>query len=165
MLAAGLLATSAIEATAQDETTGPTAPVEFSGKISFGPCSGAETVEGVPGKVVYRGEHYCNPGVVEPFSDPRLEGTYYVWPYHDAHLGGPEIWASAFTITNDEGAWRGIPAISISDTGTEILVGEGAYDGLTAIAEVTLNGTIWDWHGWIIEGDLPPLPEEPAAIP
>ena len=96
---------------------------------------------------------------------PAGPGTYYVWPHHDAHIGGPEIWTSAFSITNDEGAWRGVPVISISDTETNVLVGEGAYEGLTAIAEVTLDGTIWEWHGWILEGDVPPLPQEPAAIP
>ena len=44
-------------------------------------------------------------------------------------------------------------------------MGEGAYEGLTAIATVDIEGEIWSWHGWIIDGDLPPLPAEPEAIP
>ena len=50
-------------------------------------------------------------------------------------------------------------------SGDQILIGEGAYEGLTAIATVDLEDPVWSWHGWIIEGDLPPIPTEPEAIP
>ena len=35
----------------------------------------------------------------------------------------------------------------------------GAYEGLTIIAEVDLKGQQWDWHGYIIDGGLPPMTE------
>ena len=167
ILALGLLAGTAIGVTAQDEAADPVAPVEFTGKTAFGPCPGSETVETLPGKIEYRGEYYCRLGVAEAFSDPRLQGTFYVWPYHDQHLPGPAIWASAFSMTDDDGAWRGAPSLYLDkdSSGTQILVGEGAYEGFTIIASVDLNGSVWDWHGWIIDGDLPPLPTEPEAIP
>lgn len=141
------------------------APVEFSGKLRFGPCPAEGTSEALPWKVETRGEGYCLPGVVEVFSDPRLQGTYYVWNYSDIHIGGPTIYTNAFTITNDEGAWRGIPVVSFQGgLWTDTLVGEGEYEGLTAVAEVTMEGDTWNWDGWIIEGDVPPMPEEPSAI-
>ena len=110
---------------------------------------------------------YCRPQVDEAFSDPRLEGDYYVWQNNDVHAGGPEIYATAFSFINDEGAWRGVPDIVLPEesSSTQVLVGEGAYEGLSAIAAVDLDGSVWSWHGWIIEGGLPPLPAEPEAIP
>ena len=41
--------------------------------------------------------------------------------------------------------------------------GHGAYDGLTIIAEVEFLGSSWDWHGYIIDGGLPPATE--PALP
>ena len=162
-IAIGLLAGSAIGVAAQDETSEPANPVEFTGKISFGPCE-PYTTERLPGKTEHRGEHYCRLGLVEPFSDSRLVGDYYVWNYRDEHDGGPTVFRTAFSIVNDDGAWRGVPVVSMGPTKTDVLIGDGAYEGLTAIATVDLNGEIWDWRGWIIEGDVPPLPEEPSAI-
>ena len=165
-IAIGLLAGGAVGATAQEEATERAAPVQFTGELAFGPCPVDSEIESTPGKQEWRGEHYCRPVVVEPFSDERLAGDYYVWNHRDVHDGGPTIFASTFSIVNDEGAWRGIPARYIRGTGSnQILVGEGAYDGLTAIASVTGTGGGWAWDGWIIESDAPPLPEEPAAIP
>jgi len=91
-------------------------------------------------------------------------GDYYVWNYRDDHDDGPTVFRGAFSIVNDDGAWRGIPVVNIGPSNTSVLIGDGAYEGLTAIATVDLNGEIWDWNGWIIEGDVPPLPEEPSAI-
>ena len=165
-MAIGILASGAVGATAQQEPAEPTAPVPFTGTLAFGPCPVDYSIESLPGKQEWRGEHYCRPSAVEPFSDERLVGDYYVWNYRDVHDGGPTVFAATFSIVNDEGAWRGIPTRYIQGTGSnQILVGEGAYDGLTAIASVTGIGRGWAWDGWIIEGDAPPLPEEPAAIP
>lgn len=95
--------------------------------------------------------------------------TSYVWNNHDVYASGPSIWVLAFSIVNDEGAWRGIPGTYLreSASGDQVLVGEDAYDGYTAIATVAVDVDceLWTWHGWIIEGSMPPLPEEPEAIP
>ncbi len=167
IVATGLLAGSAVGVAAQDEAA---APVEFTGKISFGSCTGPSEIEISGGRKrtlsADRGS-YCRPQVDEAFSDPRLEGDYYVWQNNDVHAGGPEIYATAFSIVNDEGAWRGVPDIVLPEesSSTQVLVGEGAYEDLTAIATVDLDGSVWSWQGWIIEGGLPPLPAEPEAIP
>jgi hypothetical protein len=146
------------------------APVEFTGSIAFGPCTGTPAYESsdVRTRTLNADNgRFCVPGVIEPFSDPRLQGDYYVWNNYDSYVDGPEIWATAFSIVTADGAWRGIPDVFLGDaaSGQQILIGEGAYEGLTAIAAATLDGSVWDWHGWIIADDLPPLPEEPADIP
>ena len=170
ILAIGLLAGSAVGVGAQEEAAEPTAPVEFTGKIASGPCSGSAHIESSDGRtrtLSADNGRYCQPPVVEPFSDPRLVGDYYVWQNNDVHMGGPVVYATAFSIVNDEGAWRGIPDTILPEesSSTQVLVGEGAYEGLTAIATVDRDSSGWDWHGWIIEGGVPPLPVEPEAIP
>ena len=57
VLAMGLLAASAVGVAAQDEEAKPAAPVEFTGKISCGPCPGAYTTQRMPGKTESRGEY------------------------------------------------------------------------------------------------------------
>lgn len=168
ILAVILAAGAAGGVAAQEATTDPTAPVEFTGKTAFGGCIGEELRESQDGRIRSLSAdngRYCRASIVEAFSDPRLRGDHYVWQNHDRHIGGPMLWHTAFSIVDDAGAWRGVPTISTDDTQTVILDGEGAYEGLTIVATVPLEGTTWNWHGWIIEGDLPPLPTEPEAIP
>jgi hypothetical protein len=54
-----------------------------------------------------------------------------------------------------------VPQVTFGGYATQVLVGDGAYAGLTAIADVTLEGDTWSWDGWIIPGDVPPAPEPP----
>jgi len=167
IIGVSLLAGSTVGVSAQDEMP---APMRFTGKIAIGPCTGErETIEeeGRTRNIRASTGRYCEPTVVEPFSDPRLQGNYYVWQDNDEYRAGPTVWAIGVSIVTDEGAWRGIPAIHYGQygAGEHVLVGEGEYDGLTAIAKVDLVGQTWDWEGWIIGGDLPPLPAEPEAIP
>ena len=72
----------------------PGAPVEFTGKIALGPCTGASEMEVSGGRTrtlsADRGR-YCEPPVSEPFSDPRLVGDYYVWQNNDVRMDGPTI--------------------------------------------------------------------------
>jgi hypothetical protein len=99
-------------------------------------------------------------------SDPRLSGTSTYtgsWlEYPSAELG---VDATTRVVENDEGRWVGTstaltgPDIS---TGTVILRGEGAYEGLTAYV-------LMDWHplltpqatftAAIFPGEMPPFPE------
>jgi hypothetical protein len=131
VVAIGLLASSAIGVAAQDEVTEPTAPVEFTGKLTFGGCTGVEKVESSGWRtrtLSADNGRYCRPSVTEAFSDPRLQGDYYVWQNHDEHADGPTIWATGFSIVTDEGAWRGIPDVFLDEaaSGDQVLVGEGA---------------------------------------
>ncbi len=79
--------------------------------------------------------------------------------------GGPIVWNYAFRIVNDGGAWQQSPTLDLDfSDGSEdltlgVLVGEGGYEGLTAVFQnVTSDGT-WDLHGYIIDGELTPAPE------
>jgi hypothetical protein len=46
-----------------------------------------------------------------------------------------------------------------------IMDGEGAYAGLTLVAEVSLTGETWDWHGYILAGELPQPPTIRGEMP
>ena len=72
-------------------------------------------------------------------TDPRLSGTatysgrQYVYP----KLYGDGLDVAVWTVTNDEGTWRGesrgiVSSSEDSDVATVILTGEAAYEGLTA---------------------------------
>jgi hypothetical protein len=116
-------------------------------------------------------------------SDPRLEGTLYsAWSSDEYTLPGnePEPGIFVFTdrIENDEGAWQGsgvlldpdltsrgavmaIPSVSVY-VGPIVMVGEGAYEGLTAIVGfVDWAGDDCTVSGYIIEGSIPapPVPQ------
>jgi hypothetical protein len=77
---------------------------------------------------------------------------------------------TAFTtrLTNADGSWHssGYGNVYVNgdnSTGTDVLTGEGAYEGLTALMEMDFDELnpycAWDVHGYIIEGELPPIPE------
>ena len=149
ILAIGLLAGSAVGVTAQEEEAADQATaVEFTGATSFGPCSA----------------DYCNNPIVEPFTDPRLAGQFRVWANEDVYPGGPTLWMSGFSMHDEDGGWVQRPVIGIThtngDASTEVITmdGQGAYEGLTLVAEVKLTGTRWDWHGYIVDGELPATP-------
>ena len=143
-IAIGLLAGSAVGVTAQDETTA----VEFYGATSFGR----------PG-----GSYYINT-IVEPFTDPRLAGEFRSWQNSRTYPGGPRAFMTGFSMHDDDGGWIQRPGLAINHPdgtkATKVIVmdGQGAYDGLTVVAEVRLTGSRWDWHGYIVDGELPPAP-------
>lgn len=170
VIASLVMAGAAAGVSAQGESAAPTAPVAFTGRIAFGDCVGSARVETSGGRtreLSADNDRYCEPTIIEPFSDPRLQGRPFVWQNNDEYAAGPKIYATAFSIVTDEGAWRGVPDIFLAEvaSGDQVLVGEGAYEGLVAIATVDLVGDVWNWQGWIIDGDLPPLPDEPEPIP
>ena len=143
--------------------------VEFSGKTQFGPCYGSElTPEISPGFVRETSDtgHYCVNPITENFGDPRLAGEFRVWTGgNDGYGLGPTIWSSRFSMHDDEGAWVQRPNLTLSHADgsgpNEVVTmdGRGAYEGLSLIAEVHLFDMVWTWDGYIIEGDLPPIPE------
>jgi hypothetical protein len=126
------------------------APVEFTGATSFGPCS----------------PDYCDNPIVDPFTDPRLAGRFRVWGGANevTYPGGPTIRVVGFSMDDDDGGWVQRPSVVLThadgqDTTRVITMdGQGAYEGLTLVAEVSLNVEIWDWHGYILDGELPPAP-------
>ena len=149
ILAIGLMAGSTVGVTAQEEEAADQATaVEFTGATSFGPCSAG----------------YCNNPIVEPFTDPRLAGQFRVWANDVSYPSGPTFWMTGFSMHDDDGGWVQHPSIGVTHPdghdATRVIAmdGQGAYDGLTLVAEVSLSGSRWDWHGYIVDGELPPTP-------
>ena len=157
-LAMGLLVGSALAVSAQEEAVLPEPPVEFSGHIECGPEVRSGTSDMAPA--------WQQPATM---SDPRLEGTYYYSEAADpivAALPGIMVAAGTLRIENDEGAWQGSMVYAyLSDgtgtTGSTVLVGEGAYEGLSAIWEerFLFPECAADVRGLLIEGGVPAAPE------
>jgi hypothetical protein len=99
-------------------------------------------------------------------TDPRISGRWRqimnVWDYESREPGGPGamIWSASARIDNDEGAWVGtFTGFWDGSNGREwnILHGEGAYEGLTAVFRWLAEDSMQE--GVIVPGDLPPLPD------
>lgn len=169
--AAGAVADPSVVPAVPNEASAPSAAVEFTGTIAFGPCTGVTSSQYVDRVTRTRGAddgRFCRPAIIEPFSDPRLQGEVFVWQNDDQHFKGPTVFYSGFSIKNDQGTWQQIPGVgfTFSDrtaaTGIHVFEGTGAYEGLLAVAEIGLDQDVWTWRGWIIDGELPSAPEPPA---
>ena len=165
-----VLATGAVVAAASllpsPEQVPAALPVEVTGTGAQGPCSDTATTETVGGVQRVRGGT-CNPTGI--WSDERLNGTVTWASNEDTYLdqSGLGLYMWAISIENADGAWRmrpmpGMgPLVGTEGTVVAILDGEGAYAGLTAILEgVGGTGTP---HGFIIEGEFPPAPENAST--
>ena len=156
-IALGLFAGGGVLAQSEEE---PVAPAPFTGTLSYGDCTGAEQTETRPGVLSRRGEASCRPGVLEAFSDARLDGDATIWWNDDTYADGVRVEHGGFTITNDEGSWEQIPDINVvfpdgtGTTRTSVFVGQGAYEGLTAIAEIALADAVWTFEGVILDGEI-----------
>jgi len=117
-------------------------------------------------------------------SDPRLDGSITSWFNSDEYLVAndetpwqfsdvpPDEWprgVTAYTtrLTNADGSWQGAGyhigyVDGDNSTFTAVFTGEEAYEGLTALMEMDFDELnpvcAWDVHGYIVEGDLPPVP-------
>jgi hypothetical protein len=96
------------------------------------------------------------------FSDPRLQGRVVMTANPD-QLEEDGVYVYSFRIENDDGAWQGQPVPGVQFDGAEYgvavhrLDGEGAYEGLSAVAEVTLTGNAFQLRGLILAGPFPKL--------
>ncbi len=159
VLAIGLLGGSVGVVAAQDAEP----PIEFTGRLSFGPQVGPGTQERVEGRNEIRGSVFSTP--VAAMSDPRLDGAWTRTNNLDQY-DEPSVltWQALWRVETEDGAWAGIETpIVFSDgsrsTTTAVLVGEDGYEGLTAVIEFEQGGDAWDLRGFIIDGEMPPLPE------
>ena len=143
--------------------------VAFSGSTRYGDCVGSElereTSPGFVRELSTAGTYCVNP-IVEYFCDPRLSGEFRVWVGgNDGYGLGPTVWSQRFSIHDEQGAWVQRPSLTFNHADgsgpNEVVVmdGSGAYDGFSLVAEVDLFDSAWTWRGYIIEGDLPPVPE------
>ena len=106
------------------------------------------------------------------WSDPRLEG-HLTWARDgwiveldpDKPTGTVELGRWALSIENYYGGWRSLPvpfvrifddSVGVDPMTTLVLRGERAYDGLVAVLRST---GLADWEGYILEGEVAPMPE------
>jgi hypothetical protein len=158
LVAAGLMVVPTVPVLAQSPSAAAAAAVPFTGRITFGDCT-TDSVTDVDGVVQNRGIT-CTP-VDNQMSDARLLGTVTVRANQDVYPDGTMISEYAYRIENAAGAWQGEPALKLwypngtTSTVTVSLVGEGAYEGLIAVAEVPVVNDAWDFNGVIINGRPP----------
>jgi hypothetical protein len=116
-----------------------------------------------------RGDTYLVPWT--EVSDRRLEGTYtQTWNQDEYSADGEAFLSIVVTtdrITNDQGAWQGShvwyrPAEGDQSPSPLVMVGEGAYEGLTAILRGVEDYGECAVSGYIIEGSIPPPPKRPS---
>jgi hypothetical protein len=95
---------------------------------------------------------------------------YQAWDTDEYSLpegeAGPNVVTFTDRIENDEGAWQGsVVMLRYPDDttylGPVVMVGEGAYEGLTAIVAFVEFGEECGVEGYIIEGTIPepPVPQ------
>jgi hypothetical protein len=110
----------------------------------------------------YRGHTHLQPRT--EVSDPRLEGRYTRSWDEDEYFSGDAAFLSIVVTTdrieNEEGAWQGTsvwyrPAEGEQSFAPMVMVGEGAYEGLTAILGFVEGYGECAVTGYIIEGSIP----------
>jgi hypothetical protein len=108
-------------------------------------------------------------------TDPRFSGTWVanepdIYPVGHSY---DHVSAGFVHLQNDAGAWKGWTSgwswMSEAPTQEQMwLVGEGAYEGLSAVVasrceQLPCEEEDWVFEGLIFEGDAPPLWGEPPA--
>ena len=142
------------ESTVADRTIEPNG--EFSGRVNFQRQMGGSKYAFRPWEM----------------SDPRLDGEWVIlttesWIPSDS-VPEPRVYNASFRIENEDGAWEELPSLELefadgtSSTKTSVLIGEGDYEGLTAIVELThvktMGSAHYDVRGVVTSGELPPPP-------
>ena len=164
--------------------SGVIAPVEFTAHVSQVTDCFSRDSEGVIDGVEQSRGTRCRTVVEDP-SDPRFAGTWLLVFSEDSYGMGPElragtgdgaptVWTYEYRVENDDGAWQSGPVSGIEFAEREMMVapvftGEGAYEGLTAIVEMSGRETDIggasdaDLRGAIFGGSPPPPSGFPAA--
>ncbi len=126
------------------------------------------------GPVMHERSYVCDPQTWTA-SDPRLSGEVAaVWnnDVYQTDNGAIAVNVDARYLRNDGGGWtcsttnllKGTGLFSDSFTGTTYTcIGQDGYDGLSAVLVETDDPPRHPFVGLIFSGDLPPLPEPPAA--
>jgi hypothetical protein len=161
------------QARAEPPMTPAAAPVEFTACVNPGPEveRGTEELSQVSlpdGEMtITRGRGYTWQSTVRDVSDPRLDGTWYNTFEGDEYTrpgseSGGTFGPTTVThrIENNDGAWQGsLLAIQFADGetlhGPLAMIGEGAYDGLTAVGIIRFGDVCPNTRGYIIEGSVP----------
>jgi hypothetical protein len=161
--------------------TPPGPPIEITGRITCGPpvspdrAGTQEAVDvGDDGMTVSRSRGGAWHQTVT-MSDPRLEGAVYHTYESDEYTEpgaeeGPLIWAATHRIENEKGTWESRAIGGAYADGApignspEVFIGEGTYEGMIAIMEVSLlEGACGADVRGVIFGDGPvPEPYKPG---
>jgi hypothetical protein len=170
-----LLATSVATAGAQSPAPSgadPLAPTWVTGNVQPAPSCSDGDVE-FDGDVRRSRNVECSPQAWTS-SDPRLTGEVSRRWNEDTYQtdeGSIGVDMDAAYLRNDGGGWAcsssyliEVPSVTYTGTATFTCMGDGGYAGLSAIlALVDVGGNAEEFVGLIFSGDLPPLPEPPAA--
>ena len=104
----------------------------------------------------------CNLGVctgVSEVDDPRLGGDVRL-TYRSRSDGEHFVLWGDYEVTGEEGSWSGEWVGQVRPDGQHVLTswlaGQGAYEGLSVIANATGDGYINDVEGLVYSGPLPP---------
>jgi hypothetical protein len=125
----------------------------FSGGFNYGPPVIGDDGQEIEGQWAQ---------VAVTFDDPRLDGEVTLTANSD-QLDDDGLYRYSFRIETEEGAWQGEPVAGFTfddgsfATAVHLLDGEGAYDGLVAVAEVRLAGGRFSLHGRVVDGPFPEL--------
>lgn len=151
------------------------APMWVTGDIQPAPSCSSSDVE-VDGDVRRSRNEECNPQTWTS-SDPRLTGEVSRRWNEDTYRTDERsisVGTQAAYLRNDNGGWAcsnrylaessGTYAESLSGL-TFTCIGGGGYEGLSALLVVSESAEVYseEFVGVIFSGDLPPLPEAPAA--
>jgi hypothetical protein len=152
------------------------------GTIAHGSDCTEPTSE-VDGAVRHERGYVCEPQTWTT-SDPRLTGeAAALWnadvyePDADVFKAHPltnvSVITAAYNLRNEAGGWachstslaHGYGFVPQRDAGeTAMCVGDGEYDGLSAILVIDGPAGPLSIEGLIFSGDFPPVPERPAAV-
>ncbi len=124
---------------------------EFTGRLVFGPmCEGVDP----------NGLTCDTPAVLEAFSDARLDGEVAITGWSREIGETSVLWLGSWLIGDSADGWVEVasPRLQHRDGAptqyTSVLVGTGANEGLSAVAEVTVTGSVFDFHGRIVPGSM-----------
>lgn len=149
------------------------APTWVTGNITYAPsCSGPD-IE-MDGGVRRDRNYECRPQTWTA-SDPRFSGVVVSRWNEDVYQtdhGSVAVNMTADFLRNDEGGWACSASNLYEGSGlypthltgkTATCVGQGGYEGLSAILVVDEAKVGHPFVGLIFSGDIPPLPEAPAS--
>ena len=162
IIAIGLMAGGATIATAQDDEAAAPEPFRSAYAWSHKPASGDPTT--LPNGVDRLVGDAWQFRLVKT-NDPRMDGPLTFWNTVDDY-DGAEVQVGAARIETEDGAWQEVPQFTLNfdrppgDTVHRAFIGEGAYEGLYAIAidtrgEGNRNIVL---KGFIIAADPPTAP-------
>ena len=171
LLAATLLAIATSAAAQSPEPAGAdtsTGPAWVTGTVSGG--TGGQVSSGLADTDGVTRFRYHWQDMRIAMSDPRLSGTISSIYDQDVRTGAAgdvstfSVGAGTYRIENEAGSWEGpsiflwegsFPTDVTSDTG--LLVGSGAYEGLSAFLVFDFSQTQAPVVGVIVPGEMPPV--------